>query len=176
MGRDPTGHSLEAPGFICPGLVLPQQLGLILSLFKHRKTPQNLQKETRKKNGVQATPPSPPCPPSLPPSTFPAPVTGTPSATPHRAPAGPPSSPRALRARSSGAAAAPKRPEADAAGNADGHGPGAASLGAAGLPLTTRNCGETNREHDCPNSKSWDLGFQILETAIANHSKSPNYP
>jgi hypothetical protein len=51
VGRDPTGHSLEAPGFICPGLVLPQQLGLILSLFKHRKTPQNLQKETRKKMG-----------------------------------------------------------------------------------------------------------------------------
>lgn len=42
--------------------------------------------------------------------------------------------------------------------------------------LRARNCGETNREHDCPNSKSWDLGCQILETAIANHGKSPNYP
>ena len=91
-------------------------------------------KKLEKKMVSKLPPPSPPCPPI--PSTFhlPAPVTGTPSATSHRAPAGPPSSPRALRARSSGAAAAPKRPEADAAGNADGHGPGAASLGAAGLP------------------------------------------
>ena len=140
MGPDPTGHSLEASGLICSGLVLPQQLGLacsyIFTLQPPQKNLQNLQNHTSNifkqqilHIGVQV-PPSPPSPP-LPIPPF-APVTDTPCVAPRRAPtapAPPSAAPRAAtdapRGGGSGAAAAPRRP-ADA-GNAAGLGPGAAS-------------------------------------------------